>query len=503
LLDRGDGTGFGFILSETIKASIMDIRNFFGKKSSVTQTEKPKQPERKADAKLQPSPAVSTKLPSQGPAPSRVRARAPPKKKTKVILDDTDDSDATDCLVGESLPTRTGKSPGRTPKVVDTVVDKVTSKTAKSPFKRNLASSGHAISDSPKKKLRSTVDEGIIGVNSDDRKTSANDSRRSRAMVSIALDDDTTEEDERPSIKTPQSKRRMKKTRSSPLDDIDMDDDSNDDLPDTPKENSRGKRKAPSSTKKMTPAKKTPTKSTSKQAASAKKDQLLEPSLELASFETLNAAPECLSGLTFVFSGILNNLGRDESIDFVKELGGRVTTAVSSKTSYLVVGDLLEDGRPFSEGSKYKKAIEMGVKVIHGEGKFFGLCKLYSDKTNALESCESAVVAPAPTVTSPAPVLVAPAPAPRINPYAKKANPYAKANPPATNAALNPYASNAAASVLQMENKSAGDPNALWADKYAPVTTADILGNQDSVKKLKTCKLNVVYCIHCTGLDDA
>ena len=440
----------------------MDIRNFFGKKSSVTQTEKPKQPERKADAKLQPSPAVSTKLPSQGPAPSRVRARAPPKKKTKVILDDTDDSDATDCLVGESLPTRTGKSPGRTPKVVDTVVDKVTSKTAKSPLKRNLASSGHAISDSPKKNLRSTVDEVIIGVNSDDRKTSANDSRRSRAMVSIALDDDTTEEDERPSTKTPPSNRRMKKSRSNPLDDMDMDDDSNDDLPDTPKENRRGKRKAPSSTK-----------------------------------------PECLSGLTFVFSGILNNLGRDESIDFVKELGGRVTTAVSSKTSYLVVGDLLEDGRPFSEGSKYKKAIEMGVKVIHGEGKFFGLCKLYSDKTNALESCESAVVAPAPTVTSPAPVLVAPAPAPRINPYAKKANPYAKANPPATNAALNPYASNAAASVLQMENKSAGDPNALWADKYAPVTTADILGNQDSVKKLKTCKLKVVYCIHCTGLDDA
>ena len=455
----------------------MDIRNFFGSKStsqSIKPTPTPTPaPDRKADSKVEPAPTVPK---ASRKASSRACARAPPKKKTRVIVDDSDDSDATDCLESDLLSSRTEKPAARlstkTEVQVNPDVDLVSPQKAKSPLKRTLVPSA-VVSDSPKKKLRSAIgDVKSLGVNSETKgKTTQRDPHRSPKMKCIALDDDTTEEDELPSTKKSPSNRR-KKSPSRPHIHDDYNEDSDDDLPETPKENNRPKRKASSTT----PTKKTPTK----QAPPAKKDPLLEPTIELASFDCLQAAPECLAGLTFVFSGILNNLGREESIDYVKGLGGRVTTAVSGKTSYLVVGDLLEDGRPFSEGSKYKKAIEIGVKVIHGEGKFYGLCKLYSDKVKPIETTES--------------VVVAPAPAPIINPYAKKANPYAKAKPSATSAAPNPYASKtSAASAPPAQNKLASDPNALWADKYAPTSTADILGNQDSVKKLKNCKFSFQF----------
>ncbi|KAL4241253.1 Replication factor C subunit 1 [Abortiporus biennis] len=50
------------------------------------------------------------------------------------------------------------------------------------------------------------------------------------------------------------------------------------------------------------------------------------------------ADPNCLSGLTFVFTGELDSLSRDEAVDLAKRYGGRVTGQPSSRTSYVVVG---------------------------------------------------------------------------------------------------------------------------------------------------------------------
>lgn len=47
----------------------------------------------------------------------------------------------------------------------------------------------------------------------------------------------------------------------------------------------------------------------------------------------------CLEGLTFVISGVLDSLEREQATDLVKRYGGRVTGSVSKKTSYLVVGE--------------------------------------------------------------------------------------------------------------------------------------------------------------------
>ncbi|PJF18011.1 hypothetical protein PSACC_02150 [Paramicrosporidium saccamoebae] len=54
--------------------------------------------------------------------------------------------------------------------------------------------------------------------------------------------------------------------------------------------------------------------------------------------EIPQGAPNCLAGLTFVFTGELDSLSREDAQDLVKRYGGRITTAPSGKTSHVVVG---------------------------------------------------------------------------------------------------------------------------------------------------------------------
>ncbi|KAI1349385.1 replication factor RFC1 C terminal domain-containing protein [Xylaria sp. FL0043] len=73
--------------------------------------------------------------------------------------------------------------------------------------------------------------------------------------------------------------------------------------------------------------------------------------------------PDCLAGLTFVFTGQLSTIAREEAQALVKRHGGKVTGAPSSKTSYVVLGD---DAGP----SKLAKIREHGIKTINEEGLF-------------------------------------------------------------------------------------------------------------------------------------
>ncbi|CAF0867869.1 unnamed protein product, partial [Adineta steineri] len=51
-----------------------------------------------------------------------------------------------------------------------------------------------------------------------------------------------------------------------------------------------------------------------------------------------DGAPNCLKNLTFVISGVLESLERDDCKDLIEKYGGRVTGSISSKTGYLLVG---------------------------------------------------------------------------------------------------------------------------------------------------------------------
>lgn len=63
-----------------------------------------------------------------------------------------------------------------------------------------------------------------------------------------------------------------------------------------------------------------------------------------------------LSGLSFVLTGTLSALGRDEAKAKLRELGADISESVSKKTSYLVAGE--------KAGSKLTKAKDLGVKII-------------------------------------------------------------------------------------------------------------------------------------------
>jgi DNA ligase (NAD+) len=64
-----------------------------------------------------------------------------------------------------------------------------------------------------------------------------------------------------------------------------------------------------------------------------------------------------LDGLTFVLTGTLESLSRDEAADQLRALGAKVSSTVSKKTHYLVVGR--------DAGSKLDKARKMGVAVLN------------------------------------------------------------------------------------------------------------------------------------------
>lgn len=64
-----------------------------------------------------------------------------------------------------------------------------------------------------------------------------------------------------------------------------------------------------------------------------------------------------MAGLTFVLTGVYESLERDEVSDLIKELGGKVTTSLSKKTSYMVSG---EESGP----AKLAKAEDLGTKVL-------------------------------------------------------------------------------------------------------------------------------------------
>ena len=70
-------------------------------------------------------------------------------------------------------------------------------------------------------------------------------------------------------------------------------------------------------------------------------------------------------GQSFVITGTLETMGRKEAQAFVRSRGGKVSSSVSSKTSYLVQGK--------NPGSKAKKAANLGIPVLsEGELKKIG-----------------------------------------------------------------------------------------------------------------------------------
>lgn len=87
------------------------------------------------------------------------------------------------------------------------------------------------------------------------------------------------------------------------------------------------------------------------------------PAPAAGAMEIPTGQPNCLAGLNFVFTGLLQYMQRDEAQNLVKRYGGKVTGAPSKKTSYVVLGS---DAGP----KKLQTIKENKIKTINEEGLF-------------------------------------------------------------------------------------------------------------------------------------
>lgn len=176
----------------------------------------------------------------------------------------------------------------------------------------------------------------------------------------------------------------------------------------------------------------------------------------------------CLAGLSFVFTGVLESLGREEGSRLVKKYGGKVVGAPSSKTSYVVLGG---DAGP----KKLETIAKHKLKTINEDGLFELIKRLpanggdgkaaekYAEKQKADEEKVRAMAA-------------------EIDAEEKRqAAEAAKAK--SSMAARTPQsASTAQATPPSSQPTSSSE---LWTTKYAPTSTTMICGNKAPVEKLQ------------------
>ncbi|MCV7379464.1 DNA ligase (NAD(+)) LigA [Mycobacterium alsense] len=72
------------------------------------------------------------------------------------------------------------------------------------------------------------------------------------------------------------------------------------------------------------------------------------------------SVPRTLEGLTIVVTGSLTGFSRDDAKEAILARGGKAAGSVSKKTDYVVAGD--------APGSKYDKAVELGVRILDEDG---------------------------------------------------------------------------------------------------------------------------------------
>lgn len=79
-----------------------------------------------------------------------------------------------------------------------------------------------------------------------------------------------------------------------------------------------------------------------------------------------NKIDDRFKGLTFVLTGTLPSMKRDEAKALIESLGGKASGSVSKKTSYVLAGE--------EAGSKLEKARQLGIKIID-EDEFLNMAK--------------------------------------------------------------------------------------------------------------------------------
>ncbi|KAJ1867888.1 DNA replication factor C complex subunit Rfc1 [Coemansia sp. RSA 989] len=190
-----------------------------------------------------------------------------------------------------------------------------------------------------------------------------------------------------------------------------------------------------------------------------------------------DGAPGCLAGLKFVITGEFVGMSREGITDLIKSFGGQVTSAVSGKTSYLVVGD--EPG-----SSKIKKAKANNTRC------------LYED--DLLKLIRSSKASESPADHEPAPAKEEPEPHPAAEDEETQAHPAVKLEEPAADKPTTPIEKPPAAvsadkgkgkepTVVQQSmevDEPARQIAELWTEKYKPTKLNELCGHKEPAKRI-------------------
>jgi replication factor C subunit 1 len=186
--------------------------------------------------------------------------------------------------------------------------------------------------------------------------------------------------------------------------------------------------------------------------------------LQGSSGDLPSGSETCLAGLTFVFTGVLQKWGRTEGQELVKRHGGKVTSAPSKKTSFVVLGT---DAGP----SKLAKIREMNIKTIDEEG----LTQLIEKLTAAGNKGDSKAQAAYKDKQEKEEK--------KIREQAAELDKEEKLRQKELKAA----AGKTTASGISAAAQSAGPAvdSRLWTTKYAPTSLGQICGNKATVEKIQ------------------
>ena len=164
----------------------------------------------------------------------------------------------------------------------------------------------------------------------------------------------------------------------------------------------------------------------------------------------------CLAGLAFVFTGLLDSISRDDGVALVKRYGGKVTTGPSSKTSYVVLG---RDAGP----KKLETVQKLNIKVINDDGLFELIRRL---PANGGDSKAAAAFEKKQEVEEKK--------VKQMVEEMEREEQEGSGNGPAT------ITKNSA------KTNTPSVDSRLWTVKYAPTATQHICGNKGQVEKLQT-----------------
>ncbi len=84
--------------------------------------------------------------------------------------------------------------------------------------------------------------------------------------------------------------------------------------------------------------------------------RLAEKGVSMKRANSASSGSDVLNGKTFVLTGTLPGMKREEAAELVKSAGGKVSSSVSAKTDYVLAGD--------AAGAKLSRATELGIRII-------------------------------------------------------------------------------------------------------------------------------------------